>query len=543
MIYNAIKKKERSLNMEIRPKVSHGILEKADRFFTGTLTGRITELIQNARRARATKVTIRNEEGGYVVVQDNGSGIEDWNLLLDLGKSGWDETCVVSEDPAGVGFFSLAPREVTIRSRGKRVTISKEGWVSEPSEVKDDPEGYIEGTLIRFVDEKPWGLDTVQRLVEYSGLTVSVDGVECEKADFFNGCGEIYHLPYLGCRIAFDEGGGVPRFARNLPWHAHLINFFGQVISFDFSRWLPECMTCRVDMTGEPTGLRMLLPARTQVVKNEAFAKLEKEVTRIVFERIKARGHHQLPYNEYVRAREEFGIVLPEATPEYSAGLLFAYECPEPVPVYMPDGFPLSACYLGNDDNLDDTNAHLLAAFGNCKEKFVPVSIKDDYRDYSWAKLPEIVRVTVTASDPDFEDYVWSETIFFVKDLSIRVETSDGMVFESPVPMAVGKKGLYVTKEAEEAVCPTWAWYHLGGCEDGDTYETQEYKFCEKWDDFWVSVKGEEEYFRVTLLDAVRTQTLWKKWKEITICSDGSVRVVVPGKGERLILPLTHRAT
>lgn len=91
--------------MEIRPKVSHGILEKADRFFTGTLTGRITELIQNARRARATKVTIRNEEGGYVVVQDNGSGIEDWNLLLDLGKSGWDETCVVSEDPAGVGFF------------------------------------------------------------------------------------------------------------------------------------------------------------------------------------------------------------------------------------------------------------------------------------------------------------------------------------------------------------------------------------------------------------------------------------------------------
>jgi len=108
----------------IQACVNQRLLSKADRLFTGTLNGRIIELLQNARRAGATKVAITNE-GGLVTVKDNGQGIGDFAKLLDLGGSGWNEACEESEDPAGVGIFCLAPREVTIRSRGKMANITK----------------------------------------------------------------------------------------------------------------------------------------------------------------------------------------------------------------------------------------------------------------------------------------------------------------------------------------------------------------------------------------------------------------------------------
>ena len=110
----------------IQACVNRRLLTKADRLFTGTLDGRIIELLQNARRAGATKVTITND-GGWVTVRDNGQGISDFAKLLDLGGSGWDDACEKSEDPAGVGIFCLAPREVTIRSKGKMATITKDG--------------------------------------------------------------------------------------------------------------------------------------------------------------------------------------------------------------------------------------------------------------------------------------------------------------------------------------------------------------------------------------------------------------------------------
>jgi hypothetical protein len=66
--------------LEVYPNgnnASHGqskTLTKANRLFTGTHTGRIIEILQNARRAGATKVEITNQNG-VVSVRDNGSGM------------------------------------------------------------------------------------------------------------------------------------------------------------------------------------------------------------------------------------------------------------------------------------------------------------------------------------------------------------------------------------------------------------------------------------------------------------------------------------
>ena len=99
----------------IQAKVSERLLTKASRLFTGTLDGRIIEILQNSRRAGATEVRISNNDG-LITVVDNGSGIDDFSKLLDLGDSDWDDAMEKAEEPAGVGLFSLAPIEITIIS-------------------------------------------------------------------------------------------------------------------------------------------------------------------------------------------------------------------------------------------------------------------------------------------------------------------------------------------------------------------------------------------------------------------------------------------
>jgi hypothetical protein len=136
----------------IHAKVDVRLLSKANRLFTGTLEGRVIEILQNARRAGATAVLITNDDA-YVTVSNDGRGIEDFAKLLDLGGSGWEDSLEASEDPAGVGIFCLAPREVTIRSNGKVATISGQGWTGAPVAIHDDAEP-VQGTTLRFEDEE-----------------------------------------------------------------------------------------------------------------------------------------------------------------------------------------------------------------------------------------------------------------------------------------------------------------------------------------------------------------------------------------------------
>ncbi len=217
----------------IHATVNPRLLAKANRLFTGTLAGRIVEILQNARRARATTVEITNRNG-FVTVRDNGRGIEDFATLLDLGGSGWEEAPESSEDPAGVGLFCLAPREVTVRSNGRMATISGDGWTGAPVPILDDPDP-VQGTELRFRDQ-PWSLSEVEIHAVFSGLNVTVDGEACPRLSFVSGQAAVH--PELGCRIEVRESQDLA------PWHDScrrgsynrdnaLVNFHGQVITFD----------------------------------------------------------------------------------------------------------------------------------------------------------------------------------------------------------------------------------------------------------------------------------------------------------------------
>ncbi len=533
----------------IQAQVNPRLLSKAQRLFTGTLDGRMIEILQNARRAGATAVNITNKDG-QVTVQDNGRGITDFSALLDLGRSQWDESTECAEDPAGVGIFCLAPREVCIRSGHKIVTFTEKTWRGEPVPVQRTAES-IAGTALVFRDNA-WIFETVEKHAVFTGMKVIVDGRECASESFVSE--RAVPHPELGCRIEVRERTKLSQWHSQWKqnWHADLVlvNFHGQVVSFTYAP-VGEYLQYLVDLTGEPTGIRMMLPARTRPVENEAFGLLQAALEREAFQYIQKRGSHQLKFKEYCRA-QELGIELPEAEPAFTAGLLTG-EPVEPVAVVKPADFPLAKCYRlnpacqdGGDQN--EANAHLLSALGTFESPFVVVEISSDYEGYSWAKLPVVDRVAVVVGKELARDYWCCEPLVAVEGLEITADTSDGRVFRSVVPMAVRElpqeEGRHrwttievlVTLAAREELQPTDIWFHLGGwSEDGDTYDTQLEDFERGLNLFWADLMGPGEYLRLRLFECLAEFNL--AWQSVSIEANGKVWITYKDGTAKMLQP------
>lgn len=537
----------------IQAKVNPRLLSKASRLFTGTIEGRIIEILQNARRAGATQVEITNRENGTIEVRDNGRGIDDFSRLLDLGGSGWDDALEVSEDPAGVGLFCLAPRQLTVRSHGQIATISGDGWSGGLVTVDDDPKP-VGGTLLSFQDQ-PWTSAEVDLNAVFSGLQVTVDGTPCPQVAFVSH--EAVAHPELGCRIEVCK-------SQNLDtWHHSsrrgryygdnvLVNFHGQIVTLSFHEVGQQGIHFLVDFTGEPTGIRLMLPARTQLVENEAFAALNLALELEGFRYLQRRGRHRLPYKQYLRA-QELGITLPEATPTYRVGLLSG-DSPEPVQVTVPENFPIAQCFRFDPDSkdgheTDEANVHLLAALGTFEAPFVPVEIKHEYDGYSWANLPTIGKVDLTIGKALHESWVGSGTLICVDSLTIAAHASDGRVFCSAVCMAIppaeaGEAGkdrwaweerAIVTPEAQARLAPTEIWHHLGGFnDDGDMYDTQQYDFEKALDRFWDQLIGPDEHLRRRMFEVISDM---ENWQRITLTPDGCMAIQLPDGSERTVQP------
>jgi len=533
------------MHQSICAKVSEKLLSKVSRLFTGTLDGRVIEILQNSRRAGATHVNIINRDG-FVTVYDNGSGIDDFSKLLHLGDSDWDDTMEKSEDPAGVGVFCLAPREVTICSGNRKVCITEKAWTGEPVPILENTDS-IKGTVLVFRDE-PWQFDTVEKHAVFTGLVVTVDGKQCAKEPF---CSQdaVLH-PSLGCRIEVREKKSLNKwhveFRRGYYSNDVLVDFHGQVITFRYSPVTEPELAFLVDMTGEPTEIRMMLPARTRLIENEAFENLKAAIEVQAYRFILKRGSHKLPFKEYKRA-EELGINLPEAEPVFDVGLL-AGDTPEPIEIPMPNDFPLKKCYRLSRDRqdgceTDEANAHLLAAMGKFKEPFVPVSISPSYDGYSWADLPTIGKVEVAVGKELGSEGVWNETLVAVDSLQITAHASDGKVFKSEVLMAVLEQqrderswycmNVYVTLEARNQLSSTDIWYHLGGWnDDGDTWDTQSYYLEQELDQFWATIIGPAEYLRSKIRSCL--YGVIKDWKKIIFEEDETLTILYKDGTEKV---------
>lgn len=91
----------------------------------------VAELLQNARRAGASRVIIANHPKGseykgkplphqMIEFVDDGVGIQDFNKLLTVADSGWEESINNAEHPYGMGFLStiFACEKMEVESKG-----------------------------------------------------------------------------------------------------------------------------------------------------------------------------------------------------------------------------------------------------------------------------------------------------------------------------------------------------------------------------------------------------------------------------------------
>lgn len=85
----------------------------------------LSELMQNARRAGATRVEFElDPDARELRVKDDGGGIESFDVLLTVAESGWDPDLIEREHPFGMGFLSalFACEHITVESKGGRLS-------------------------------------------------------------------------------------------------------------------------------------------------------------------------------------------------------------------------------------------------------------------------------------------------------------------------------------------------------------------------------------------------------------------------------------
>ncbi|ALR21458.1 MULTISPECIES: ATP-binding protein [Sphingomonadales] len=304
----------------IHTTVGDSLLTRITRFFDGSVSACLIEAIQNARRAGAKRIDIsriESDRGPVLRIRDDGCGIADPVKFLTLGDSGWDETIARSEDPAGMGVFSLAGRYVTVRSHAAelevawQVTITPDAWESGmPLDLA--PAAIDKGTEIEVDMTEDWVKalnQAVKDAARFCPVPVWLDGkrqlhesflADATRVEKWNGCNiGIYcdniHVPRELARINF-HGLTVPC---QLP-HIHDV---------DGGRgWY-----AKVDII-DAGHLQLVLPARKEMVQGPALEALREACEAAIFRTVARKGHHRLSHAHWLRAKA-LGVFLPEAAP------------------------------------------------------------------------------------------------------------------------------------------------------------------------------------------------------------------------------------
>ncbi|MEQ9418291.1 MAG: ATP-binding protein [Salinisphaeraceae bacterium] len=148
----------------------------------------IAELMQNARRAGATKVDFNFDETTNVLaIEDDGHGIQSWDKLLCLAESDWNNPDIDEESPFGIGFLSalFSAQVITIRSRDGVISADTDDLLSGEA-IDIETEDFFDGCLVQLCDlhRKPSATDMhyqVTRLASGFPVPVSFNGTQIER--------------------------------------------------------------------------------------------------------------------------------------------------------------------------------------------------------------------------------------------------------------------------------------------------------------------------------------------------------------------------
>lgn len=297
--------------------VADDAISKVSRLFNATLDDIFAELFQNARRAGATQISVSQIDypdiGPVICLIDDGPGLNDPRDLFTLGQSAWDEDVQSMEDAAGMGFFSLAGRRVRIIAQKQGTPQS---WMidaqpdsfggADPITCNEGPASHDGTTILIAAKANESYVAAASHAARYLPIDVMVDGVRIERKDFLS---DAEHFEeWNGIRIGIYERGPVG-FRNNETVNFHGVTLYGRLPSVgqEFHR----SYYARLDVI-QCTDLKLVLPARKEIVENAFMDELHTHISTIFFQMIKAAGAHSLSYDKFKRATN-LGVTLPPA--------------------------------------------------------------------------------------------------------------------------------------------------------------------------------------------------------------------------------------
>lgn len=302
----------------IRARISAGALDNATRFFNAGPEDIFNELLQNARRAGATRVEVI-EEPGHILVRDDGAGIRDPETLLSFGESGWDGETARLEDPAGMGFWSLSRRGCEIWSMpegalsGWYAKITPRAFQGRESIAVETLDGETPGTGISYPKNDRGEMSVRYLLDRVAGFypipvlyrTDPDDPIEIVRSDFLE----------KAVRIETFDGGRIGVIPHGRHRDHVTANFFGLTLSPStpdvHETFSAGSYHAAFDFTGG-AGLELVLPARKEMVLNDAWRDLLDVGERAIYRHIVSCKDHSLAYKDYLRAHA-LGVDMPVA--------------------------------------------------------------------------------------------------------------------------------------------------------------------------------------------------------------------------------------
>jgi len=420
-------------------RTSPHLLAKADRLFRNDDASVWVEILQNARRANATLVDITIEEHPsqqstpIVTVHDNGHGIGNFQDLLTLGESGWNESTEAREDPAGMGFFALCRSEVTVESGKHSVTITPPVFLGQ-SEAKVVPLPQpVQGTRIRFTRDstKQQLIHALERVTEFYTVEVRLDGKPLPRHDFLEG--SLYREEIDGIEVGF-----APQFRwghRSYPdenWNFYGARIRGAELAFTGllrpDRVQPYTVYARFNVL-DTARVKLQLPDRKSIIEDRFSEEFLLKARAAAYRLFLMEGKHALPF-KYWKEANALGITLPEA-----------------------------ACLLSNwhakpaDDNAEPT-------FGSCGLKvltdvsrviLVDRNLENRHTFEAAIECGAAVDGDLYFEEPEFTGYSWYDNRPRIVDTEIFL---DGIAFDRKTHSANRPKKIEVEVAIEQANTP-----------------------------------------------------------------------------------------
>lgn len=524
---------------EIRAGVSRRILKTVPHMFPGDAKSRITELLQNARRAGATEVHITQElifDGQCrTLFVDNGKGVRDFTSLLHAGRTDWDKKTLVSEEPAGMGVFCLAPRKVEIRSLDKRAVIEGNQWVGAPVTVEEGLR-EVSGTHVIFEDE-PWLYQLVTSLTKYCDMDVYFNGKRLPRTSFL-GLGETIHDRELGVEFSIAKRHSVDatfgeRYRSYRDSGIVFFNFYGQVIGALLRDILPKeavyfNFDVKVNLTGEPTDLCMVLPSRSGVAHNPALKKLGERIEYEWYRQVRdSSNNHCLPYACYRRGID-VGVNIASSKPHLERPFFVENRFMTYNPPWEGDELLVwdHNNILVDGEEMDDDSDCLVYVLYSVGMR--PGIIPHNQRGYPWvSEVPQTSLVSVDIGNVVLSSHFLGHNIEIVDEIKCDIRATDGRTWSISLPcFAFNSDELICSKEYLEDGLGLLL-LDLCGAEFED--DTGYQNFEEEVERLQNELRGPGEHLRILLArlakDIARVAHLSDTWTDVTIYRDGSVYV------------------